>query len=299
MEPKPRGIIPSDLDPMNWLVKAAEGYNKVTGNSYTETSFFRGGTSIEILDRILPELDHDPNILIVGLGLVIDPLICCYEPFRVSAHLEGRGINYAMTLVDVDEDVINDVKGRTRLFLAYRGYEGDLRTSFEKEWRKYLDDTNQAGTETDERMEGLKFCSYLEQDNGWISYENYLEKGVLVADVSHQFRAKLANGDIRLVHDDIAVADLSASGHFDYVECTNVLYLMTVEGQQLALANIARSMAEGGRLLINDIGGYSGIPVFPKFGGWLEEEKLRQLGFKVEELMYVEKYSQSALIRKI
>lgn len=299
MEPKPQGIHPLDLGLLNlpWLAQASKDYQRITGRSYTETSFLRGNKSIEILERVLPDIPHRPNILLVGLGLDAEPLICCYEPFRVAAHLEGRGLDYEMTLVDVDRDVIEDIKGRTKVFLAGRQYSGNLRKNLKKAWEKYLNDTKQTGRETFEREDGLIFSPYLEKGD-WYSYKNYLRPGISVADVSPQFRAKLVDGEISLILDDIAVADLKKSGKFDYAECTNVLYLIPEPGQQLALANISTALRPNARLLVNDIGGYIGTPIFTRLGGWLDDEKLAQLGFVVEEMIDVENRSQTALLRK-
>lgn len=303
MEPKPRGFTPTDLglNQYPWLARAADGYKRLIGKSYAETTFFRGNGSIKILDRILPEISHKPNVLLVGLGLVADPIICCYEPFKVAAHLEGKGVDYVMTLVDADNDVMEDIKGRTRLFLACRHYYTELRENFEREWREYLTDTKQEGSETFDIEEGLNFCPDFKKDDDWLPYSgyaSYLKDGILVAEVSPQFRIKLASGDIRLVQDDIAVADLGVPGQFDYVECTNVLYLMSAEGQQLALANISRSMTNGGRLLVNDRNVSTGTPLFTRLKGWLDGERLKQLGLEVEELRSVENNSQYTLLRK-
>ncbi len=301
MEPRPRGVVPENqLLKFPWLERSRQEYgdNPKGCISDTETSFFRGNVTIEVLDKILPEILHKPNILLIGLGLDAKHLLCVYEPFRVSAHLEGKGVDYTMTLVDVFKDVVEDIRDRTKLFLAYRQYSGDLAKSFETAWKKYLEDTKQEGRETFEREEGLKFAPHLEAPGALVPYTKYLEDGIVVADVSPQFRKKLADGEISLVCDDIAVANIQNTGPYDYVEFTNVLYLMPKEGQQLALANVSLSMAKGGRLLVNDIGGYIGTPLFPRFGGWLDDEKMHQLGLGVEKVILDKESSQTVLLRK-
>lgn len=301
MERNPRGIVPNNqlLLTTPWLERAAQVYKASTGSiAYTETSFFRGNSTIEVLDRILPDIPHRPNILLIGLGLDAEPLLCTYEPFRVAAHLEGRDVDYTMTLVDAFEAVIEDVRGRERLFLSYRQFNERLSGSFEAAWKKYLANTKQEGRETFEREDGLKFIPYYDQEDAMVPAAHYLELGIAVADVSSQFRRKLSGGEITLVHDDIAVANIGDTGLYDYVEFTNVLYLMQPEGQQLALANVSTSMAEGGRLLVNDIGGYFGRPVFTKFGGWLDDEKMSQLGLGVEEVISEKDLSRTVLFQR-
>jgi hypothetical protein len=302
MEPKPRGITPdiAGLTSLSWLTSAAVEYQKITGSIYTETNFFRGNTSIEILDKILPDIPHKPNILLVGLGLTFEPVICCYEPFRIAAHLEGKGVDYTMTLVDVDESVVEDIQTRSKLYLSYHQFDKSLASNFETVWKKYLADTKQKGREIFELEEGLKFSSYLVEDNGRrITYKNYLKDGIAAADVSPQFRAKLRSGEIKLVQDDIAVADIRTVTPYDYVELTNVLYLMPHAGQQLALANVSNAMRNGGRLLLNDIGGYAGRPVFTSLGGWFNDEKMAQLGLFAEKIIASDNSSRTVLLKKV
>lgn len=282
-----------------WVAEAARKYTKVTRRPEGQTNFLRGTASIEILQKILPEIGRQPNILLVGLGLDAEPLLCCYVPYRIAAHLEGINVDYQMTLVDVNPEVITDISGRTRLFLTCRQYGGQLRTNLENAWIQYLDDTGQTNNVTFEREAGLNFYPYLQRDVDGFSYRNYLDRGIFVANVSAQFRSKLVDGGIRLILNDVAVADLGDPGQFDFVECVNILYLLTTEGQQLALANIAQSMAAGGRLLINDIGGYTGTPMFRRLGGWLDNKKLKQLGLEVEEITKARQSSQSALLRRV
>lgn len=282
---------------LSWLIEAAREYEAVTGQSYTESSFLRGNLSISILDQIIPDIQHDPNILLVGLGRDMDPIVSSYEPFRIAAHLQGKGVNYAMTLVDVDPDVVHDVLNRRNLYVSYRQFDGRLYQSMENAWRKYLSDTQQEGRDVFELEDELFFAEYL--DGRWDhSYKNHLERGVVSAEVSPQFRQKLQAGEIELVHKDIAVADIRARGPYDYAEFTNVMHLMSKQGQQLAMANIAMALRTGGRVLINDLGGYIGEPVLTRFNGWFDKRKMRQLGLGVEKVMSSDEYSQTLLLRK-
>jgi chemotaxis methyl-accepting protein methylase len=301
METKPGepSLVSSEKDLPVWAIGAAEKYKKVRNDVSTETSFFRGDTSIKALDNVLPNIDHKPNILLVGCGLDADPLMCCYEPFRVGAHLEAKSVDYSMTLVDVDKQVIDDIKNRTRLFVYPKN--GDIRAQLESRWKKYLSDTKQFGHETTRLENGMNFRPEYMNENSTVPYGHYLKRGVLVADVSPLFRTKLENGTVKLVNDDIATADLKSSGPFDYADIQNVLYLMSKSGQQLCIANVTRSLARGGYLLIGDIkrGNY---PVFKSLGGWLDNEKIKELGLEIVEgnsLRHEDKNSRTELFRKV
>lgn len=275
-----------------WLNEAANEYNEQTGPSYTESSFVRGNLSIQLLDRLLPSLSHSPTILLVGLGRSMEPIVCTYEPFRIAAHLQGKGCDYRMTLVDVDQDVVDEVRNRNTLYMPSR-----LNPGTASAWQKYLKDTEQKEREVREHEQGLVLASYLQNTESAFYYD-IMGKGISAANVTPQFRQKLENGEISLIHSDIAVADIRPTGPYDYVEFTNVLYLMSRQGQQLAMANIAFSLAQEGYLLINDIGGYTGEPLLSRFGGWFDEEKMAQLGLEVDEVLYAEESSETLLLKK-
>ena len=282
-----------------WAVSAAEKYKNSANDVSTETSFFRGDKSIEALGIILPKIDHKPNILLVGCGLDADPLMCCYEPFRIGAHLEAKGVDYSMTLVDVDRYVIDDIKNRTKLFVYPKNDQ--IRVSLASRWNKYLSDTKQSGYETTTLENGMNFAQEYMSVDSVVSYDRYLERGVLVANVSPLFRTKLKDGGVKLINDDIATADLKSSGPFDYIDLQNVLYLMSKSGQQLAVANVTRSLKSGGYLLICDIVREKS-PIFKRLGGWLDSKKIKELGLQSVEgnsLGSKEKYSQTELFRKI
>ena len=89
---------------------------EVTRDTYMD----RGTEFIRILrTEIIPSGGH-PRILIVGGGLDREDgtLQCSYEPFRVASVLEASGIDYSMTVVDIDPNVIEDIRSRKKLFFA-------------------------------------------------------------------------------------------------------------------------------------------------------------------------------------
>lgn len=291
MEPRPKGFDPSG--DFAWLNAARSEYSPVTGDQYTETSFLRGNASIEILEEIIPELPRKPNILLIGLGLDAEPLQCCYAPFKIAAWLEGKRIDYSMTLVDADEEVIKDVTSREKLYLTRNHAE-----RFNDTWIKYLKSTRQKQNFVTELESDLTFSEYLMNGSAFGNYKDYLERGIVSANIPENFRRKRTSGGVKILHNDIATANIQFSGPFNYVEFTNVLYLMSQSGQKLAIANVAKSMATHARLLVNDIGGYTGTPLFPRFNGWLNDEIIEQLGLTIEAVISEKDTSRTVLFKK-
>lgn len=302
-EPRPLGIDPHDLGIgiPSWIQAAHAEYQPTpVAHVSTETDILRGGPIIKVIDRILPTVNHAPRVLLVGLGYDNEPLMGCVEPFKVAAHLEGRGIDYRMTLVDIVPDVIADVRNKTTVYVSARQYSGEVLESMDREWNKYLSDTKQAGRILFENEPGMQFYDYLlnSPPDAYMTAELYLKRGVYAASVSPQFRTKLASGEIKLVEGDIAKADIGDPEGYDAVELTNVLYLMPRAGQQLALGNVARNTRQGGLILLNDIGGYSGTPVFPRLGGWLDDKKMDDLQLTVEEVLFSKNTSETVILKK-
>jgi hypothetical protein len=305
MEPKPKNINLDNSCQPEWIKQAAIEYSRlnVNGNiaTYTETNFKRGNDTIEVLNNEILISPNNLNILIVGLGLYNEPISCSYEPFKISAHLEAKGVNYKMTLIDLSEKVINDVRERTTIFLPSRGPLGKLDEDIEKAWKKYLKDTEQEGRIIFNHEQELNFNPRFLSSNPLAigTASMYLQNGIYAAKVPHQFREKLKNGDIRLLKADIVEATLGDFEKFDYAELTNVLYLMSCPAQKLALANIAGHMKDNGIILMNDIGGYTGVPIFTKFGGWLDEQKLKDLHLSIKQIIDSKESSETVLLKKI
>lgn len=287
-----------------WLVEAAQQYaGPIDAN--TETHFLRAVESTTVLDMVLPSLSKTPHIMIAGLGLAREPLIHSYVPFIVSAHLEGKGIDYRMTLVDIDPEVIADIRMRRNIFVLKRAYRTTTgQAKVEANWAKYLKDTNQQGSIVTELVSGLTFAPYMMDCSHHPPYYiDYLSNGIFVAEVSPIFRNKLQSEEVRLLEGDITTVDLHSRRSFDYVECVNTLYQLSTPGQQLAIANMAASIKSGGFLLIDDYGPRSlkflhYDPIFPEFGGWLTDARLTELGLIKESETENKQSSNPVLLRK-
>lgn len=271
---------------LNWLMQAKEQYKGYPDERVrAETNFGRANNSINILREKILSVNNNPNILLVGIGDKggsENPLICSYSPFVISAYLEAQGIDYKMTVVDLCDAVINDVKIRNNLYLS-----SEYLSSFKdasRDWKRYLDWTKQDERVLHEAEEGLVF-GYTDPI---FPPEFYLKQGIHTAKVPQSFKSKLQNGDVVLIEDDIAVADLGNKKH-DFVECMNVLYHLPQEGQMLAIANIAKSLNKNGLILINDIGELAKNPLFIELGGWCNESMLKQVGLGIDEIRIHEK----------
>jgi len=265
MEPKPKGFIVEERP--TWIQSAMQAYRGPVRPNWTETDFCRADWSIRVLDKyVLPSLEEEPHILIAGLGLDMGFIPCSYSPFRIATHLEGKGLDYTMTLVDIDEAVILDVANRSAVSLWNPLYVQSGAEGYKDAWDKYLHDTNQA-----DNMIGL----------------------TRVANVPRTFQAGLQTGGVDLLHADIATADLSQS-QFDYAECLNVLYLLPSAGQQLAIVNMTDALKDGGYVLINDNDG----SLFQEEGGWLGQAYLDNIGLQFVEEVYPNGLSTPTLFKK-
>lgn len=264
----------------DWLVAAAEQY-EIDSNrwAWKQTGLRRAERSIRVLDQINSYVER-PEILMVGLGIDAEPLIECVTPHLIAAHLQGRGVDYTMTLVDIDEQVINDVMGRNRLYGTLRHFDDVTNGVNERAWFKYLADTGQEEIvlyENDDVPE-LRFSPDFYASE-WGEIARMIGRGLHVARVPRSFAEKRHNGDVEALWGDIAMVELRRQ--YDYAELMNVLYHLTISGQMLAVANVSVSMREGGLVLLNDAVTAEGTPLFERNGGWVNKSMLGDIGLEV------------------
>ena len=258
-----------------------------------ETNIARGEREIRIIDNLPPT--GPLNTLLVGLGLGVKDIECPFAPYTIAAHLGWRDNNdYKLTLVDKEPRVIADISGRARLYVT----ENSLVNHPEllEAWKKYLSEAGVKEEIIHERAQepDLRFLDWMEEiSTDFPSPESYLVEGIHTADIPPMFREKMAIGDIRLLLGDIATVNLPAE-KYDFASCRNVLYLLNPWAQRLAVANLVASVKEGGIVLVNDVGSYSGTRLFKRpsfqsvFGsnrndGWLDEKTADMLGVKIKE----------------
>lgn len=297
MDPKPRPRLTTNeqFPHPSYIAAAAKNYFGPPHQYSRETSFTRGDAALEVLDEILPNIPK-PNILVVGLGYDSDVVRCSYEHYKIAAHVEAAGKDYSMTLVDVDEGVIEDVKRRKRIFIesnhATRLY-WDEEARLSKSWGMYLSDTGQQHSVTFKPMEGLHFTDDYNDGLGLI-------QGIAYANIPPVFERKLQDDEVTFLNTDIATAPINETGPFDFVNIMNVIYLLSPEGQQLTIANIVRSMKVGGFLMLNDLY-LLGNPLLEDGDedGWLDDKMIGDLGLKMERELHRDGRSRTVLFQRI
>ncbi len=271
-----------------WL-EEAESLYQTQEYVVNVTSFARGNVEIEVLDReVIPNLDGRLKILLVGAGIGQDDILCCLMPYRIAAHLEGKGIDYEMTIVDLNPKVIEDLRTREELFVAGWHFGLTEEDNLLEEWNKYLADTGQTGEIIHERREGLVFLDYIEERvyEPHITPESYLEEGVFCARVPASFTRGLEEGRVTLIHSDIADPGLELpEDYFDFTSCYEVLYQCSQSGQMLAMMAMALSLNERGVAVVSDRKSFSAFErLMQQNGGWCGEVELVQLGLSANQI---------------
>src|SRR3989344_5814622 len=167
-------------------------------NSLVETHFGRGNLPVEVIAQEFPRA-RSLDLLLVGVGYYNNLNLCPYEPYRISALLESKKINYTMTVVDIEKVIIQDL--RTRRFI----YLPNLHFPLDKEaWAQYLGQTGQQDEYISRQSEGL-----LVNAGTWLDRRKKLRNGFRKAAVPKSFVEKLESGDIILVNDDISRTTLT------------------------------------------------------------------------------------------
>ncbi len=259
-----------------------------------QTNQSRGRLEIDFLSRkAMPSIEETCSVLIVGVGIDNDPIRCPYLPYNIGAYLEAEGIDYEMTIVDVDSKPLADLRTRQKLYVP--NHNLSVGPKSRRFWEDYLARTGQEDEVLHEMEKGLMFYDYID-NGGLVSSKAYLESGIHTAQIPRSFREKLHNGGISLLEADIARAPL-ADAKFEFVSCSNVLYLIPSDGQKMAMVNMSAHLASGGRMVVNDLG-YVGTPLLMRQGGWLDEGKLADLGLAVEEVLAETSSSQTVALRK-
>jgi hypothetical protein len=252
----------------------------------TETEFTRGFHAIGVLEKkVLLGSEDTIKLLLVGVGLYADTgaciygplrtIKCPYEPYTISAFLESQGREYKMLIVDRDKRITEDISKRTKIYIHSQ-------TNGES-WSSYLGNTRQSDRTIHKLEDGLNLHEDVLGNDFLLNL--YLRQGFKVAYIPESFKEGLEKGDVCILRGDIATADLSTYGKFDFISCMNIMYILTEDGQKLAMFNLARSLADTGSILINDFEyGYAN-PLLPRQGGWFDKEKQRELGLIIDEVM--------------
>ncbi|MBI4162607.1 MAG: hypothetical protein HY513_02900 [Candidatus Aenigmarchaeota archaeon] len=259
-----------------WVAEARRAYAPELVETSSETSFGRGQFARKTLSRyVLPRFEDDINILVVGAGLDTKVVYCPVEPYLISGFLQSKKRDYRMTVIDKDPKVIGDLHERRNVFVADSSVQ-----SIKDGWNLLLKYTGQRDDVVHELVEGLEMTPF---SNMFGQQQRYFDSGIRRAEIPGSFREKLDSGEVKLMNDDIATADLLSHGPFDFISCENVLYLISEEGQKLAMHNISRNIRQGGMILFNDFWNGIGSRVLPDswpYKGWFDKEKQAELGLR-------------------
>ncbi len=238
-----------------------------TSQSVIDMTIFGGITCVlNEYPQLLERLNPDPNILIIGPGGKTP-----YEVYELTAHLESRGIDYTLTVLDISEQVLDNVNRirRMEVDMEKQKIRDPTLEIFEQAWEVY------------HTLLGLDY-----DDN-----RNYGK--IETAPLPNGFLEKLTKGKVSFIQGDVAVTDLGSM--FDLIVSRNVLYQIYYFGQMLTFDNFRNSMLVGSLLWVND--GRDLIHNFrPDLSGWLTESWLDYFGFDQGKVIYQDKGDHQELL---
>lgn len=266
---------------LSWVREARQRYESpgILGETNSTTSPQRARPAIETLEQLLSKNPNirRPNVLIVGAGKTNGPIICPLVPYIIAGLLESKGLDYAMTVIDLNSQIIGDLRSRTKLFYStYLTTKEDLTS-----WQNYCGNTGQPFSylaNPDEEKE-LIVVDRFKGSRPSYSYESFKDK-IAVASIPVSFKEKLGAGDIKLVSGDIATIELPKES-FDYADCRFVLYLLSEEGQILALSNMSQSLRIDRYMYIDQFQPQRRSPIFVSNKGWLTNQRAEDLGIEL------------------
>jgi hypothetical protein len=274
-----------------WVSRARWWYKpSKQKNQKQMTSIRRGQYVISDFNRFLLEggfYNKDKiNVLIVGAGnegMTAEPKVsirCQYEAFNVAAYLEYLGLDYKITIIDIDSKTLEDLKKRQHIFVA-DSFLQDLEEEYAPEmnyrrsaWKNYLKVTEQRDNITHHPMEGLRV-------DPPESLDKLLGEGIHYAAVPETFRKKVADGDVQTINADIT--QINFEQKFDFILCCSVLYLIPKDGQKLAFYNLTTALDSSAAIYLHEPNPHKNDPikvhpVMKEVGGWLTPKITKELG---------------------
>lgn len=240
------------------------------------THILRHEATVRVLGFLERKQMQVKSLAAIGLGFNDDLLKQSYLPYMLAAYLEGKRVDYKMTLFDINPEIITDIKRRKFVYTAIDHYLDDNSFNKERAWKIYLVQTHQ----TD------RLVCKPEPDLLAARSDNLLQlHEIYQAAIPESFSLKLKNGKIQMINGDISDDRLPSFGEFDLVDCRFLLIHLEKERQQVALANLVQAVKPGGHLYLNDrcLTGHPPAtrPLFRQMGGWLTTEMLSQLGLTI------------------
>lgn len=245
------------------------GQQMYSGIEY-QSGINRGIDAARIMEDFLQ--DTDPlSCLVIGAGINNNHFACSCEPYQIAAYLESRRSGYSLTIVDKSEEVIDDIRTRKKIVVPFSTLGSQINL---QSWGLYLSRTGQSSPNFVHSLsDDVKFTPGLHAGD-LVLVQDELVKGICVADIPFSFKEGLRSGQIVTVCDQIETLQLINYGQFDFISCTNILYLLNTYGQMFAMANIAQSLKPGGYTYVSsgywagfDPNKYTGAPLFSQQGG--------------------------------
>ncbi|MBT3814609.1 class I SAM-dependent methyltransferase [Candidatus Woesearchaeota archaeon] len=287
------------MDKDTLLAELRERYEPVIihqGSTWLDSEKYLTQTGIDRMPRVLNVLEQQVipeveflekfEVLQIGVGIWAHPLLCSYEPYFIGAKLEEKGIEYGMTIVDNHSGIVENVLGRKHLF-ARISWEEDPTGG--ESWFDYCKVAKGCSGAVEGEL-GLLFDSECRSSRSF-GPNYYLREGIKKAKVPKSFKVnhgrlrKIFPGNVDVHHNDIADVVLH-EGRFHFANCMSVMYQLSPEAQRLAMANITKSLAPGGKLLVSDNPSFvKEEETFLKHGGWFDESWQEYFGVTRKDIL--------------
>ena len=293
-----------------WFREAKERYiSDSSRNTSLPTDMSRGEDAIWGLNQLVKgdfSSKEKLNVLLIGAGYHARSgkksvqVLCPYELFNVAAYFDWKNLDYSITVVDIDPVALSDVTNRENIFVPHAFVkdhpdEYSPRMNWRKNaWKRYLTMTKQSDKLTHQKMEGLA-------TNPPEALDDLLEEGVHYAAIPRSFTQKISNGDVEAINGDIAIVELNKK--FDYIICSNVLYMLPKEGQQLAINNMVSSLAEQGAMFLweplKTRKKEEGIsPIIQRNAGWLTDKIKQDMRIRESNMNDFDRKSQQVMLTR-
>ena len=273
-----------------WVEEAKKKYKfDNTREIILQTDVSRGSDAIWELNQLVKNEFFKTDkykVLLVGAGYhgrsgdIGTKILCSYEIFNLAAYFEHKGLDYEISVVDIDNNPLMDIISRQHIFVPHafikdRPDEYSPEMNWRKSaWKRYLALTNQPDTITHFEMNGLKTDPHE-------SLDKLLTEGIHYAKIPSKFSQKIKSQDIVTINNDIAETEFDKK--FDFIICSNILYMLPKEGQQLAIYNMANALTNPGAIYLweplkTSITQQKISPIMKEDNGWLTNKVMGQMG---------------------
>jgi hypothetical protein len=249
--------------PPAWVQQASRSYVERPISPNDRTTMKRAFESADILEQAVKRMNV-ASMAVIGIGFENERLMQCVVPQILTARMANLGRNnFRMTLIDINPNA-DVIVGKKTIYAI------PLTPEQESWWQHYLHETQQQDRPVSQHEKELVFIS--EKDLQFLK-----EEKVRAAETPMIYQSKLKNGDISVIHADVAQGGWAENNSLDYIDCRSVLMHLPKEGQQLSLWHMSRSLRPEGFLVLNDRSPGSPNVLLNENGGWLGDTALKEL----------------------